>query len=137
MAAGDYVISWTSSNVKTATVNASGKVTGKKKGTATITAKLASGKVLSTKVKVQKGKVNTTKVTVNTKNITLKKGAKFQISAVRFPVTTQQGLTYSSSSKKIATVDKKGRITAKKKGKAKITVKSGKKSVKISVNVIE
>ena len=137
MAAGDYVVSWTSSNVKTATVNASGKVTGKKKGTATITAKLASGKVLSTKVKVQKGKVNTTKVTVNTKNITLKKGANFQINAVRFPVTTQQGLTYSSSSKKIATVDKKGRITAKKKGKAKITVKSGKKSVKISVNVIE
>ena len=137
MAAGDYVVSWTSSNVKTATVNASGKVTGKKKGTATITAKLASGKVLSTKVKVQKGKVNTTKVTVNTKNITLKRGVKFQISAVRFPVTTQQGLTYSSSSKKIATVDKKGRITAKKKGKAKITVKSGKKSVKISVNVIE
>lgn len=135
MAAGDRVVSWTTSNKKVATVSSTGKVTGKKKGKATITAVLASGKKLTTTVKVQKGTVKTKSIVVNGKTLTLTAKQKYQIVAVRNPLTSQQKLTYSSSSKKIAKVDKKGRITAVKKGKATITVKSGSKKVKIKVTV--
>ena len=48
----------------------------------------------------------------------------------------KQGLTYTSSNKKVATVDQKGKITAKKAGKTTITVKSVnglKKSFKVKV----
>ena len=73
LAAGDKIVSWTSSNTKIATVSAKGKVTGKKKDTAKITATLASGLRLTAKVTVQTKTVKTTKVTVNKKNVTLTK----------------------------------------------------------------
>lgn len=44
-------------------------------------------------------------------------------------------LPFKSSNNKVATVNSKGVITAKKKGKVTITVKSGKKTVKIKVTV--
>ena len=44
-------------------------------------------------------------------------------------------VTYKSSNSKVASVDKKGVITAKKKGKATITVTSNKISTKIKINV--
>ena len=135
MAAGDRVVKWTSSSTKIATVNSSGKVTGKKKGSAKITATLASGKVLTTTVKVQTGTVKTSKITVNTRNVTLKTKQGFQILASRNPDTSQQGISYSTSNKKIATVSKTGYIKGVKAGTATITVKSGSKSVKIKVKV--
>lgn len=46
-------VTWNSSNKKVATVDKNGKVTAKKAGTATITAKTASGKLLSCKVTVK------------------------------------------------------------------------------------
>ncbi|MFR7388606.1 MAG: Ig-like domain-containing protein [Blautia faecis] len=42
-----------------------------------------------------------------------------------------QKVTYTTSNKKVATVTAKGVITAKKKGTATITVKSGSKSKKL------
>ena len=42
---------------------------------------------------------------------------------------------WASSNKKVATVSSKGVITAKKKGTATITIKSGSKSVKVKVIV--
>ncbi|MFR8755744.1 MAG: Ig-like domain-containing protein, partial [Clostridium sp.] len=41
----------------------------------------------------------------------------------------------TSSNKKVATVSAKGVVTGKKKGTAKITIKSGSKSVKVTVRV--
>ncbi len=66
MAAGDYVASWNTGNAKVVTVN-NGKITGKKKGTAKVTATLASGLVLTATIKVQTGYVKTTGITVNTR----------------------------------------------------------------------
>lgn len=53
LAKADSVKSWRSSNNKVAAVNKAGKITGKKKGTATITVTLASGLERSITVNVQ------------------------------------------------------------------------------------
>ena len=136
MAVGDYVSSWTSSNVKIVKVNGTGKITGIKKGSAKITATLASGKTITITVKAQKGKVKTSAVAVNTRKVTLKVGQKYQLIANRAPITSSDKISYSSKKSKIAAVSKTGKITAKKTGTTTITVKSGKKSVKVTVKVV-
>ena len=135
LANGDSVKSYSSSNKKIFTVSSNGKITAKKKGTATLTVTLASGKQLKAKVKVQKGTVKTSKISVKERSVSLKKGKKYQIKASVFPLTSQEKVTYSTSNKKIATVDKKGKVVAKKKGKAVITVKSGKKKTTVKITV--
>lgn len=135
MTEGDAIASWSSSNTKVAKVNAKGKITGKKKGTATITVTLKSGISASVKVKVQKTNVKTTKLTVSTKTVTLKKGKSLTLETVVTPLTSTDKVTFTTSNKKVATVSKTGKITAKKKGTAKITVASGSKKVTVKVKV--
>ena len=144
LAKGDKVVSWTSSNKAVATVSGSGKITAQKKaGSAQITVKLASGTTAKFTVKVQKTGVATTSITVVNKStgkkvsktVSLKAKKKLKLAATVAPVTSKQKVTYSSSNKKIATVNSKGVITAKKKGTVTITVKSGKKTIKIKVKV--
>lgn len=134
-ASGDTIASWSSSNKKVATVNAKGKITGKKKGTAIITVTMKSGAAASVKIKVQKKAVKTTKVKAAKKKITLKKGKSQTVKVEITPLTSLEKVKYTSSNSKIATVSAKGKITAKKPGKAKITVKSGKKKTVINVTV--
>lgn len=135
LASGDSVKSYKSSNKKIFTVDKKGKIKAKKKGTAKLTVTLASGKKATAKVKVQKGTVKTTKVTVNTSKLVLLKGGSYTLRTTLAPLTTQQKATYSSSNKKVVTVSSKGVLNAKKKGTAKITVKSGSKKKQISVTV--
>ena len=132
---GDKIISYKSSNPKIAAVNKKGKITARRKGKATITATLASGRKVSVKVKVQKNKVTTTKITLNAKNVTLKKGKAYRLTATIKPITSTQKITYSSSKKSVAAVNSSGKITAKKKGKATITVRSGGKKSTCRVTV--
>lgn len=51
------------------------------------------------------------------------------------PITTPDKVTFKSSKKSVATVTNKGVIKAKKKGKATIIVKSGKKTAKVQITV--
>lgn len=141
---GDYVTAVTSNKpgtVKVTNVNKNGtfKLTaGKKKGSAVVTVTLASKETASFKVTVQKAAVKTTKITTTTKSLTLAKGATYKKLASFIavtPVTSKEKVTYSSSNKKVATVSSKGVIKAKKAGTAKITVKSGKKKVVVTVKV--
>ena len=136
LAAGDSIKSWKSDNTAIATVSKSGKVTGKKVGTAKITVTLASGEATAViKVKVQKKAVTTTKVSVASKKVTLNVGKSTTLKPIITPVSSLQTPTYSSSNKKVAVVNSKGKVTAKAAGKTTITIKSGKKSVKVTVIV--
>ena len=140
LAAGDAVDSWISSNERV--VKVSGTAAGtctitaqKKTGKATIYVKLKSGLTGTIQVKVQKKKVAATKVVVAEKTVKLQKGQKQKINAYIQPLTTEDKLTFTSSNKKVAAVSKDGTITAKKAGKANITVKAGKKKVTVKVTV--
>ena len=139
LAKGDSVKSWKSSNSKIFTVkgrsNGTCKIAGKKSGTAKLQITLASGLKKTVKVKVQASAVKTTKITVTNRNVTVQKGKRVTLKPVVTPFTSRQAVTYTSSNKKIATVSSKGVVTGKKKGTVKITVKSGNKSVKVTVRV--
>ncbi len=115
---------WSTSNKKIAIVNSKGKVTAKKKGTVTITAKIGSKKYKCKIIVKNPIKLNKTKVTlVKGKSTTLK-------------VTgTKKKVTWSSSNKKVATVNSKGKVTAKKKGIAYITAKADGLTVKSKITV--
>ena len=144
MGKGDKVVSWKSSNKKVASVDKNGKVKGLKAGkTATITVQLASGLKKSFKVKVQKKNVATKSlkvVNVSTgkkvsSKVSLKRKQTLKLATTVSPITSKEKVKYSSSNKKVASVSSKGVIKAKKKGKATITVKSGKKTYRIKVTV--
>lgn len=136
---GDSVKTWKSTNTKIFTVkgkaNGTCKITAKKAGTAKLQITLASGMKKTVTVKVQKAAVKTTKVTVANTKVTVKKGKKVALKPVVTPFTSKQKVTYTTSNKTIATVSKNGVVTGKKKGTAKVTVKSGNKSVKVTVKV--
>ena len=124
-------IIWSSSNTKIATVNSKGKVTAKKAGTVTITAKVQSTNIKTTcKITV---KNPTVRLSPTSKTIYV--GDTNTLKATVTPSSTN--LTWSSSNTKIATVNSKGKVTAKKAGTTTITAKikgtSIKKTCKITV----
>lgn len=140
LAVGDSIISWKSSNTKVAKVsgraNGTSTITaGNKKGTAKITITLKSGLQKVVKVTVQKSTVKTKKITGVSKSLKLNKKQRAVLRPVIAPLTSKQKITYKSSNSKVASVNSKGQITAKKKGTAVITVKSGSKTVKCKVTV--
>ncbi len=142
MAAGDFLVSAVSSDpklLKVSDIKASGTFklkalkTSKKAVQLTIT--LKSGESKTVKVKLQPNVVVTKAIKGVKKTLTLKVKERVALEPVITPITTQDKLKYTSSDKKVATVSKKGVITAKKAGKAKITVQSGKKKVTCTVTV--
>ena len=136
LAKGDQIASWKSGNTKIFNVDKNGKITaGKKTGKATLTITLKSGLSRNVTIKVQKKAVKTTKISGISKKLTLQKGKTYQLKPVITPLTSREKIKYTSSNKKVVKVSSKGVITAKKAGKATITVKSGKKRVKIKVTV--
>ena len=135
---GDSIAKWESSNTKVAKVSRKGKITAKKVGTATITVTTKNGATASVKIHVQKDKVKTKTLSVTNvtaKKLTLKKGKTFTLKMAVTPLTSQDKVKFTSSNKKIITVNGKGKIKAIKTGSAKITVKSGAKVMKIKVTV--
>ena len=83
----------------------------------------------------QTSQKTTRKIKLNRRKLTLKKGKSFRLKVTLTPADSQDKITYKTSNKKIATVGKKGKIKAKKKGKVKITVISGKKKAVCTVKV--
>ncbi len=121
-------VTWKSSNTKVATVDSKGVVTAKATGTANITATLG-GKTATYKVTVKNA------MTINKTAVTVYVGgtpAKYTLKA-----TSALGGTvkYATNNTKVATVDSKGVVTAKKAGTAVITATAGKCKVTCKVTV--
>lgn len=132
IAKGDSVKSWVSSNKKIVTVSGKPNGTciikaGKKTGSAKITITMRSNLKKTIGVKVQKKAVACTFIKNVPKKLTLKSKRSYQLKPVINPITCTYKAKYKTSNKKIVKVTSKGKITAVKKGKAKITVMVGKK----------
>lgn len=120
-------VTWTSSNKKVATVDKNGKVTGVKTGTATITCKYVYNKKTikkTCKITVKNPCISKTSVTVYNSKTT-----KLAVNGALSKVT------WSSSNKKVATVNSSGVVTGIKAGKCTITAKCGGKTYKCTVTV--
>lgn len=114
---------WSSSKPNIASVNSKGKVTAKKKGNTTITAKIGKKKY-------------TCKITVETpsiskKSINLTSG---ESAALKLKGTTQK-IKWKSSDKSIVTVSSKGKLVAKNAGTAAVTATVLKKTYTCKVTV--
>ncbi len=119
---------WISSSSKIASVNTYGKVTAKKPGTVTITAKIKNGEA-SCKVTVKK-----TIVTLSHTSVSLERGETLCISAA---TSNQSVVTWKSSKKSIALVDENGLVTGIKPGETVITasVDGTSKTCRVKVNL--
>lgn len=109
-------LSYKTSNKKIATVNSKGVIKGKKAGTVkiTITAQKSKYKTVKKTITV---KVYRQKQKITASNVKLTTGQRRNLGA-----KAHTRLAYKSSNPKVVTVDKKGNLTAKKTGTAKITV---------------
>lgn len=125
-------VTYSSSNKKVATVSSKGVIKAKKAGTAKITVKSGSKKVVVT-VKVTG--VKTTKLSGVPAIKKIAKGKSFKIKAAATPKNTDEKITFKSSNKKVATVTSKGVVKGLKKGTATITVQSGSKKMTCKVTV--
>jgi hypothetical protein len=136
---GRAKVTWKSSKTAVAKVSASGRITARKAGKATVTAS-AGGKKATITVTVLARRPAAAKAKVKTITATVPKAmAVGKATSVRpsyKPVTaTSVKVTYSSSKPAVATIDKAGRLTAKAAGTATITIKAGTKSKKYKVRV--
>lgn len=130
-------VTWKSDKSSVATVDSKGVVTGKKAGTAVITATTKDGqKTAKCTVTVKDVKVKS--VSLNKKSASVQKGKTITLKATVKPTNASNtDVTWKSSDTKIATVDKKGVVKGVKAGKATITVttKDGNKTAKCKVTV--
>ena len=117
---------WTSSDIGVVQVNTSGKIVAKKSGTAYVTVTLGN-KSASCKVTVKKPAL-----TVKKKTVALKKGQSYTISYSAVPAGKA---VFKSSDAKCVTVNANGKIVAKRKGTAIISVSCNNMIQKIKVTV--
>lgn len=140
LAKGDFVKTWTSSNKKIVKISGSKNGTctikaGNKTGKAKITITLASGLKKTINVTVQKKAVTCTSIKNVPKKLTLKRKRSYQLKPVINPITCTYKAIYKTSNKKIVKVTSRGKITAVKKGKAKVTIIVGKRKFVCKVTV--
>ena len=128
------VVNWSSSDPSVATVDATGKVTGVKVGTATITAKVGTH-TASCMISIVALIKN---IALDKTSLTLDRGTTGQLSVFINPTDTTESkaVTWSSSNTAIATVDSTGKVTAVKIGSAIITAKVGTHIASCSVSVV-
>ena len=126
VSSGSKKPTFTSSDSKVASVNTYGKITAKKAGSATITAKTKNAEA-SCKVTVTK-----TKVTLNKTSLILENGESAVLTAAS---STGHKVTWKSAKTSIASVSENGKVTAKKPGTTTVTAKVDGTSVNCKVTV--
>lgn len=121
--ASDKSVTWRSSNKKVATVSSKGVVTAKGAGEATITVKTKDGSFKdSCTVFVE---VYPTALNIKKDSYTVKTSKKVKLGVTVLPSnSTDKSVTWTSSNRKIATVNSNGVVTGVKGGKVTITAKT-------------
>lgn len=137
-------VTWTSSDNNIVTVE-EGKITGKKAGTATVTATTEDGnKTASCTVVVEAEKTpdipqkSVERIELNETNLEVQKGDKFNLVVTFYPSdATNKNVTWKTSDEKIASVTETGIITAISEGKVTITAitEEGNKTASCIINV--
>jgi hypothetical protein len=128
------VPTWISNKPLVAKVSSTGKIIPLKAGTAKLTI-AAGGKALTLTVKVVKKELNAKKITLKKPPKSLKTGQSAFLTPSISSGKATGVVKWSSSNKKVLKVDKAGKVTALKKGTAKITVKIGKVKRTYSIKV--
>ncbi|MBO5929447.1 MAG: Ig-like domain-containing protein [Clostridia bacterium] len=130
----DADVEWTSSDESIATVDsATGKVTGVKQGTVTITATIEDGKSDTCEVSVT---IPATALTLNKTQLHLVPGGYQTLLVTPTPADASLGnITWNSDNTAVATVDNNGKVTAIGDGTATITVSNGTFSQQCAVTV--
>lgn len=118
-------ITYKSSDKKVATVTSAGKIKAVAAGTAKITVTSGSKKAVVT--------VTVPGVSLSKTSVTIKRNKKLTLKPKRYGIADP--VKYTSSNKKIATVNANGTIKGIKKGTVTITVKAGSYSIKCKVKV--
>lgn len=117
-------VAYKSSNTKIATISSKGIVKGKKEGTAKITVQSKKNKKLKKTVAITVKRLKPYSLTLNKTKLNMNVNDTYKLKAT---VKASSPITWNSSNKTVATVDKNGIITAKKDGTVTITVKTTKK----------
>ncbi len=136
LARGDEIKIWKSDRPQIVSVQKkTGRLSAKKIGKARISVTLKSGYSRSFVVQVQKKPVKTKKLEASEKRLTLKAGKQNKAFCI-CPAIYQSGKTeYRSSDCRIVTVSALGVVTARKKGKATILIRSGSQKMRVAVTV--
>lgn len=119
--AANKKITWKSSNNNVVKVSSKGKLKALKKGKVTITAKAKDGSGKKATCKVYVG-ARVKSVQLQTTLKVLRKGQGYSLKKKISPANAaNKNVTWRSGNSKVATVSAKGRVKAKKNGKATIT----------------
>jgi hypothetical protein len=121
-ASAKTALTYKSSNEKVATVDKTGKVTIVGAGTATIAITAAEDATYSKATKDVKVTVNKASQSISVSKTSYSK--TYGDKAFSLGAKAQGTLSYDSSNKKVATVDKNGKVTIKGAGTATITIKA-------------
>ena len=114
-------VEWTSSDESIASVDQSGKVTAKAKGTCTITCSATDGSGMKAECAVTVVQL-VTGITLSETTLSLTTGSTHTLTATVVPPTASNtGVAWKSSNTSVATVDQSGKVTAKAKGTCTIT----------------
>lgn len=120
----DKSITWSSSNPEIATVSHSGLITAKGEGTTTITVTTNDGQYTAT-CKVTVSVIHVSAISINKTSLDMTIGDSQQLSYTITPSNAaNKNITWSSSDESVAQVSSTGKVTAKNKGTAVITVKT-------------
>lgn len=129
-------VTFTSSDIAIATVQADGTVTAFAPGTATVTATTTSGLTAQCVVTVTPVTIQVAGVALDSTALTLTEGLTGKLTATVLPTdATDKTVTFTSSDAAVAAVDANGLVSALKPGTAVITAKAGDKTAQCTVTV--
>lgn len=120
----DEIEEWMSEDDDIAVVSKSGKITGKKKGTTTVTVTMESGAEASCKIIVQPKQTGVQKLKFARKKLFAAQGSKTPLTVTKTPRNAKVKIKWTSSAPKIVKVTPKGIAIAKKTGTVTITAKA-------------